>query len=233
VPTVAVEYVNRNSHEVIVVTAAESAAGAWVPLSEQVVLESDTGLFKAGDGVTALSGLAHLPGGGGGGGGSFPDFTGDGSPEGVQTATTGKSYVDSTNGALYFKALTDGDHANTGWVQLGFAADGGPVLIAGSGVGSNGGANLTDMLAWGNSYNGLYYKTTGTDGEQKVQIWLGPGGAFETVFAADGTTTLPGALTVTGDVTATSGGPVITDQSDGHTYRIISTAGVLSTVQVT
>lgn len=28
-------------------------------------------------------------------------------------------------------------------------------------------------------------------------------------------------------------GPVITDQSDGHTYRIISTAGILSTVQVT
>jgi hypothetical protein len=28
-------------------------------------------------------------------------------------------------------------------------------------------------------------------------------------------------------------GPVIHDQSDGHTYRIISTAGVLSTVQVT
>lgn len=37
------------------------------------------------------------------------------------------------------------------------------------------------------------------------------------------------------DETYTSGdiGPVITDQSDGHTYRIISTDGVLSTVQVT
>jgi hypothetical protein len=41
--------------------------------------------------------------------------------------------------------------------------------------------------------------------------------------------------TVSGDITFTGdpGGPVLTDETDGHTYRIISTAGVLTTEQVT
>jgi hypothetical protein len=36
-----------------------------------------------------------------------------------------------------------------------------------------------------------------------------------------------------GDIPATAFGPVIADQTDGHAYRIISTAGVLSTKLVT
>jgi hypothetical protein len=48
-----------------------------------------------------------------------------------------------------------------------------------------------------------------------------------------GTVHLP-ATAIVADQTFDAGthGPVIVDQSDGHTYRIISTAGVLSTVQV-
>lgn len=46
----------------------------------------------------------------------FPDYAGNGSPEGVVTAAIGKSYEDTTNGAIWFKKTGAG---NTGWVNAG------------------------------------------------------------------------------------------------------------------
>jgi len=59
----------------------------------------------------------------GGGGSSFPDFTGSGSPEGVQTANFGQWYEDTsatTNGLYVFTGTNSTD---TGWVQVGGIAD--------------------------------------------------------------------------------------------------------------
>lgn len=53
-----------------------------------------------------------------GGAAIFPDYAGDGSPEAVVTAAVGKSYLDTTNGAVWFKATGTGD---TGWVNAGGA----------------------------------------------------------------------------------------------------------------
>ena len=52
---------------------------------------------------------------------------------------------------------------------------------------------------------------------------------------SSGTLTTHGAVAATGDLTFSAGtfGPVIKDQSNGHTYRLIATAGVLSLLQVT
>lgn len=46
----------------------------------------------------------------------FPDYAGNGSPEGAVTAAIGKSYEDTTNGAIWFKKTGAG---NTGWVNAG------------------------------------------------------------------------------------------------------------------
>ena len=65
----------------------------------------------------------------------------------------------------------------------------------------------------------LYWKTTAPG---TLTGWQLAGGVFA-------------GATVSGDITFTGdpGGPVLTDETDGHTYRIISTAGSLSTEQVT
>ena len=60
------------------------------------------------------------PSTGGGGGSTFPTYTSAGSPEGVQSATKGQTYQDSTTGALYLQA--DVGPSTTGWVILGGAA---------------------------------------------------------------------------------------------------------------
>ncbi len=136
-----------------------------------------------------------------GSGGSFPDFTGSGSPEGVQTANVGQSYVDTTNGALYFKL--SGAATNTGWAlgsnvltaiagtlpTVGFLADGGGdlQLLAPDGAGV--------LIGDGNSQqglgNGLRY-LGGADGSQSWQFTLGTAGQFDWTFAADGSTHFPG-----------------------------------------
>lgn len=54
-------------------------------------------------------------------GGGIPDFTGSGSPEGVQAAVVGKVYRDTASGELYRKIS---DSGNTGWEA--FLAPGGP-----------------------------------------------------------------------------------------------------------
>lgn len=46
------------------------------------------------------------------GSGSFPDHSGEGSPEGVVEAGPGESYVDTLNGGIWFKRTGSGD---TGW----------------------------------------------------------------------------------------------------------------------
>ncbi len=60
------------------------------------------------------------------------------------------------------------------------------------------------------------------------------GTALIWAYIDPGTQPLPASDSIATDLTFTSDtvGPVLTDQSDGHTYRIISTAGVLSTEEV-
>lgn len=72
-------------------------------------------------------------------------------------------------------------------------------------------------------------------------ICSGPDGSLWLADESGNVWTFP-FTALTGDIQVTSGdltfpsntqGPVITDQADGHTYRIVSTAGVLSTQEVT
>ena len=144
---------------------------------------------------------------GGGGGGSFPDFTGSGSPEGVQTANVGQSYEDTTNGAIYFKISGSG---NTGWGGgvgqsvanpqdvAGFFnrvhSLNGPTIVADNNnlVGSS--ITITDTLAISGTANGITYQASGTDGQQTVNFELGSSGQFLWDFLADGSTSFPGAV---------------------------------------
>ena len=54
-----------------------------------------------------------------GGGGSFPDFTGSGSPEGVQVANAGQWYEDKAADSNGLYVLEGNDGTNTGWMQVG------------------------------------------------------------------------------------------------------------------
>lgn len=132
---------------------------------------------------------------------TFPDFTGSGSPEGVQTANVGQSYQDADTGALYFKF--SGDATNTGWV-IGTAHDAG----ASPGVslsnnrdaqllgGSQKFAVLSDVDGYNGTGNGAYWNFDGgADGAQDWRVVLGPAGEFVTTFAADGSTSFPGPAT--------------------------------------
>jgi hypothetical protein len=167
------------------------------------------------DGSTALPGALTVAGdvtangvvlGAGGGGGSFPDFTGDGSPEGVQDGTTGQSYVDTTNGALYFLAGADG---NTGWVIGSVAPTGDLAVLPGTifdpdsntlrvlGPPGSGRILITDTVAWDGTGNGIYWNGHSNDGGQTASVCLGDAGQFTTHFNADGTTTFPGQISTT------------------------------------
>jgi hypothetical protein len=53
--------------------------------------------------------------GGGGGGGGTVNYSGAGSPEGVQTAAVNSVYRDTATGALWWKVSGAG---NTGWEQM-------------------------------------------------------------------------------------------------------------------
>jgi len=153
----------------------------------------------------------------------FPDHKGAGSPEGHQVGAVGQSYVDTTNGALYFKASGLG---NTGWTGAAanvgsgspsvagaftFGVDVVPsstVLAASSAVAFGGaGAQvwITDIDAINGSGNGIYYIVGAADGDQALQLSLGPGGGGLTWnWNADGSTTFPGHITVTGDAAPTN-----------------------------
>jgi hypothetical protein len=142
-----------------------------------------------------------------GGGGSFPDFTGSGSPEGVQTANFGQWYQDTAGSGpgtsgLYVFGGTDG--TNTGWILVGGTGPstpiGGlatpfgnsfPILYGGPG----GGVLITDTDARspGGSGNALFWVAAG-DGNQFVEIQLGaPGSPMFYTFSI-ATTTIPGTL---------------------------------------
>lgn len=155
------------------------------------------------DGYATTQEIADL---GGGGGGSFPDYTGSGSPEGVITADTGESYVDTTNGALYWFSGADGD--NTGWIGgslipgppnvAGFFWDGfdGYTAVVGS-IGAP--SSLTDINALGGTDNRLVFQSgfANEDGLQNLKLQLGSTGQFSWAWAADGSTSLPGTITGT------------------------------------
>jgi hypothetical protein len=146
-------------------------------------------------------------------GGTFPNFTGSGSPEGSQTATEGQSYYDSTNGGLYVrpKGVGTGD---TNWLIVGGYS---PDDVDGNGIvglGSTSNGNLAFLARDGGDFvisdtgaligsgNGIYYSNIGSDGDQRILIDLGPAADYEWQFNADGTTELPGDLTVDGDISA-------------------------------
>jgi hypothetical protein len=138
------------------------------------------------------------------GGGSFPDFTGSGSPEGVITAAVGKTYLDATRGALYFKGSGSG---NTGWgtasvYHPGDQATPGVIDYLANGIyllGHNGSDTvICDLAALFGSGNGIYWQPETGDGAQKVLIALGENGASTTHFNADGTVQFPGPIGVNG-----------------------------------
>lgn len=140
---------------------------------------------------------------GSGGGGSFPDFTGSGSPEGVQTANVGQTYEDTANGGLYFFEGTNG--TNVGWSagagQAGIQTSGTGIGVVGGPGGpialiapAAGGFQLNDAGAQAGTGNGIYWNANGTDGEQNIDVQLGSTGQFHTLLAADGSTSFPGPI---------------------------------------
>ncbi len=88
--------------------------------------------------------------------------------------------------------------------------------------------------------HGVWTATRGQEttlGALAAQRW-NDGAIVETVITATGVANAvanQAAASVAGDTTydAATHGPVLVDLSDGHTYRIVSTAGLLSTVLVT
>lgn len=97
--------------------------------------------------------------------GGYPDFTGTGSPEGVQIATPGKTYEDTSTGVIWQKRFnTDA----TGW---GFEADSGTGGIA---LSDSNGGNI-GITSSGNivvSCNGGPLQLqTGSD----QAVWINPG----------------------------------------------------------
>ena len=142
--------------------------------------------------------MARTSGGSGGGGGGFPDHTGDGSPLGVVTAPVGSSYVDTTNGALYWK-IENSDA--TGWSLFGegkgdvpgaFAVGDGNLSYVFSTGEPAGSLTLTDLLAYVGTGNGVSWNTAGVDGDQSFSIELGDSGQFNHYFAPDGSFTVAG-----------------------------------------
>jgi len=158
--------------------------------------------------------------------GGFPNFTGAGSPEGVQVGAVGQSFLDNGNGALYLKVNGAGD---TGWVIAGGNSSG--TLVAGSfsdGIathilsGAVGHVVIGDTPGLGASGNVLLWTAGAADGDQTLSLQLGaPGTPLTWNWNADGTTTFPGHITVTGDalnptrIHGATGGVAIDDHSAG------------------
>jgi hypothetical protein len=198
----------------------------------------------AGTNVTVTGTLSDPIVNSSGGGGSFPDFTGDNPPEGVQTANYGQWYLNTGGGtdplaaALYQFQGTDG--TKTGWGLVAGTDDGG---------GGNGYQMQLNSVADGGGWQLTVEAGTGTPDADASGISLennGSGGLTINNNSPSSNLTLKGAGGIDIEA-ATNGtsinsdflysdntvGPVITDQSNGHTYRIICTAGVLSTQEVT
>ncbi|BEV02194.1 hypothetical protein [Novosphingobium olei] len=91
-------------------TAANLAAVNEVPLAGELVVETDTGKAKLGNGTTAWNSLPYWSAGG------AIVLTGTGSPAGVVSAPVGSLYTRSDGGAgstLYVKESGTG---SSGWV---------------------------------------------------------------------------------------------------------------------
>jgi hypothetical protein len=93
---------------------------------------------------------------------------------------------------------------------------------------------LTDEAGYNGTGNGLAWNAGDSDGQQRLDVQLGSTGQHTTRFQADGTTLLPGAVSVAGDVAlGATFGPIVTDSTDGHTYRLGTTNGVVTATLVT
>ncbi len=145
---------------------------------------------------------------------TFPTATGSGSPQGTVSGSFGESYVDTTNGGLWWENNTSGFVSPPNdWMLASSVpaigtntAPGGPVmdqsdqflylLSDSNGPFGSAGVGLSDTLAVqsGGSFNGLFYSITGTDGSQGVTLRLGTGGAFSWTFDNQGRLILPGLL---------------------------------------
>ena len=157
-----------------------------------------------------------------GGGGSFPDFTGNGSPEGVQIANAGQWYEDKagTSGGLYVYAGTSG--SNTGWLQVGgFGTTGDTPGFAGTVVlladpNTYPQAIISDTLGINGTGNGVYWEAYGADGTQQFVIRIGPSGftPFNWTFNPDGSTQFPGDMGFFG--TTPIAKPTVTGSKGGN-----------------
>ena len=167
---------------------------------------------------------------------AFPTFNGSGSPVGVQTATVGQTYMDTTNGALYlYVGTTSG---NTAWLNV---AGYDPTLSAAGILGNptatsliilSGGTGLvtiSDPLGLVGSSNGVVWNATGTDGQQSLTIELGSIGQYFWNFNADGSTVVPGVIH--GPVlalSANSATPAIDTDSNSVVHITAQTADITS-----
>jgi hypothetical protein len=193
-------------------------------LNDEVVavdeyLEGDVGIVRsvvAGSNVTVDNTDPKNPIVAATSGGSFPTFTGTTSPEGSQTADVGQSYVDTTNGALYFKifgAATDigwaiggystDDTSGAGIIGYAIQGDGALQMICGVLGGFSGNIFLTDIVSANGLENGFQFVAGLVDGDQYITAQLGSTGQFTWMLAADGTTTFPGPIRIGGSATLT------------------------------
>lgn len=144
------------------------------------------------------------------GGGSFPTYTGAGSPQGVQASVAASdSYLDTTNGGIYFAGNPMASSPNAWQAGVGTAdlETSAPVpgIILDTSIDylwlladgtQEAGVAISDTTAAGSggSFNGIYYASQFTDGDQSISIRLGAAGAFTWGLNADGSTDFPGAL---------------------------------------
>lgn len=203
------------SEPVIVGTAAELAEAlgqtapgdpvglGYIPRRRQLIEESDTGTRYVGDDVTPFGSLTPLPGGG--------DSLPIADPTGVTDGTADNTIKGS--GTYAWKKFP----ADTAVMAWGLEGDDFPRVVFG--------ADPTDygvVLVGDGTVDPASGDGSGISLSSGVLIFTSPSGIR-----------LSSATEIGGDATfATSHGPVIRDQSDGHTYRLISTNGVASLDQV-
>lgn len=82
-------------------TAANLAAVNEIPLARELIFETDSTVFKLGDGVTAYNALPNRNAGGGGGGGT--GWLHDSGVPDVGVGVDGNYYLDIDTGDVYFK----------------------------------------------------------------------------------------------------------------------------------
>ena len=184
-------------------------SGSGTSLTVTAAQEGTTGISHAGvawaHGPTAAD-FASGP--------AFPASSGSGSPQGVVTGTQPQSYLDTTNGGIWWENNVSGFvSAPNDWVYgatavsgigSGTPAPGGWIMDTSDqflysladGQGGTAGWGLSDTAAIssGGSFNGLFYETAGFDGSQSVTLRLGTAGAFSWTFDPQGRTILPGLL---------------------------------------